>query len=268
MLLLLSLGIATAAASRVIERRATRGPGNEPQRRFRRSASTLLFMAFVLTPLFAVCLTAFTPENYLSVPRDAFSLRWFSTLLHRADFLACDLAQRSVGRHRRDLGRRRSRYRRPWCWRAIALCGPQALTALFMSPLTIPHVVLGIALLRYLTQLGMGATFPGLVVGHVLLVTPFALRLVLASAAGMDERITAGRNFAGRRAIRHVSPCHAAAHPAGGRVRLDTRVHRVVRRGGHDGVPGCARHRNVAAPDAQSHPGNDRSAGRGGVGAC
>jgi putative spermidine/putrescine transport system permease protein len=49
--------------------------------------------------------------------------------------------------------------------------------------------VLGIALLRYLTQIGMGSMFVGLVIGHVLLVTPFALRLVLASAAGMDVRI-------------------------------------------------------------------------------
>ncbi len=147
-----------------------------------------LFMVFVLTPLAAVCITAFTPENYLSVPYGHFSLRWFNILLHRADFLraawlsvrlaamAATLAVAVATPAALALARHR-------------FAGREALSALFMSPLTIPHVVLGIALLRYLTQIGMGATFAGLVVGHVLLVTPFALRLVLASAASMDVRI-------------------------------------------------------------------------------
>ena len=148
----------------------------------------LLFMAFVLTPLAAVCITAFTPENYLSVPYGGFSLRWFHTLLDRADFLraawlsvrlaaiAATLAVAVATPAALALARHR-------------FAGREAVIALFMSPLMIPHVVLGIALLRYLTQIGMGATFFGLVVGHVLLVTPFALRLVLASAAGMDVRV-------------------------------------------------------------------------------
>jgi putative spermidine/putrescine transport system permease protein len=148
----------------------------------------LLFMAFVLTPLFAVCITAFTPDNFLSVPRDGFSLRWFSTLLHRTDFrqatwlsvrLACVAATLAViVAAPASLVLARQRF-----------IGREALTALLMSPLMIPHVVLGIALLRYLAQLGLGATFTGLVAGHVLLVTPFALRLVMASAAALDERV-------------------------------------------------------------------------------
>ena len=147
-----------------------------------------LFMAFVLTPLVAVCITAFTPENYLSVPYDDFSLRWFHTLLHRPDFrratwlsvrlaaVAATLAVIAATPAALVLARHR-------------FIGRATLSALFMSPLMIPHIVLGIALLRYLAQIGLGATFAGLVAGHVLLVTPFALRLVMASATSMDERI-------------------------------------------------------------------------------
>ena len=32
---------------------------------------------------------------------------------------------------------------------------------LFMSPLMIPHLVLGIAFLRFFTQIGLGGTFAG-----------------------------------------------------------------------------------------------------------
>ena len=67
--------------------------------------------------------------------------------------------------------------------------GRDTLTALFMSPLMIPHVVLGIAFLRFFTQIGLGNTFLGLVLAHIVVVFPFALRLTLSSAIGMDRAI-------------------------------------------------------------------------------
>ncbi len=67
--------------------------------------------------------------------------------------------------------------------------GRDALAALFMSPLMIPHVVLGIAFLRFFTEIGLGGTFVGLVLAHIVIVLPFALRLTLASAVGLDRAI-------------------------------------------------------------------------------
>jgi putative spermidine/putrescine transport system permease protein len=147
-----------------------------------------MFIAFMLAPLFAVCLVAFTPENYLSVPHDGFSLRWFRALLHRPDFLRAAWLSVRLAAAASTLAVAVSvpaalsfaRYR---------FSGRDSLGAFFMSPLTIPHVVLGIALLRYFTRIGMSASFTGLMAGHVLLVTPFAFRLILASATGTDERI-------------------------------------------------------------------------------
>jgi putative spermidine/putrescine transport system permease protein len=148
----------------------------------------ILFMAFVLAPLFAVCLTAFTPENYLSLPRGDFSFRWFHTLVHRSDFLRAAWLSVRLAAVASTLAVAVS-VPAALVFARCRFVGRDALSALLMSPLTIPHVVLGIALLRYFTQIGIGASFAGLVVGHVLLVSPFALRLVMASAAGMDQRI-------------------------------------------------------------------------------
>jgi putative spermidine/putrescine transport system permease protein len=148
----------------------------------------VLFIAFVMAPLVAVCLTAFTPENYLTMPQGSLSLRWFRVLMHRTDFLrAAWLSMRLVAAA---------------ATLAVVIATPAALAfahhrfvgrdvlmALFMSPLTIPHVVLGIALLRYFTKVGLGSTLTSLVFGHVLIVMPFALRLILASVVSMDERI-------------------------------------------------------------------------------
>src|SRR6266487_6614198 len=53
----------------------------------------------------------------------------------------------------------------------------------------IPPAVLGIAFLRFFTEIGLGGTFLGLVLSHVIIVMPFSLRLVIAASSGMDPQL-------------------------------------------------------------------------------
>ena len=147
-----------------------------------------LFVIFMAAPILIVCAVAFTSLGYLSLPTAGASLRWFRAILDYPEFvhafvqslwlasissvIAIALAIPAA------LGI--ARYRFP---------GREAITALFMSPLMVPPVVLGIAFLRFFTQIGLSGTFAGLVLSHVIIVTPFALRLVLASSYGIDRRI-------------------------------------------------------------------------------
>ena len=147
-----------------------------------------LFVGFILAPILIVCVVAFTPEGFLSIPTAEFSLRWFRAIARYPEFidafwnsvwLAALSSALAVGVSvPAALAIARHRFR-----------GREALTALFLSPLMIPHVVLGIAFLRFFTQIGLGGTFVGLVLSHIVIVLPFALRLVLASAIGMDRAI-------------------------------------------------------------------------------
>ncbi|SKA16173.1 putative spermidine/putrescine transport system permease protein [Enhydrobacter aerosaccus] len=147
-----------------------------------------LFVIFMLMPIVVVCWVAFTPEGFLSFPTSHWSLRWFYAIGRYPEFISA--FWRSLG-----LGALSSAF-------AVAISVPAALaiaryrfpgregmTALFMSPLMIPHVVLGIAFLRFFTEIGLGGTFTGLVLSHIVVVLPFALRLTLASAVGLDSRI-------------------------------------------------------------------------------
>jgi putative spermidine/putrescine transport system permease protein len=147
-----------------------------------------LFVVFMLAPIAIVCVVAFTPLGYLSVPTTEWSLRWFRAIARYPEFVEAFRASLVLGALSSTV--------------AIALAVPAALalarhrfagreafTALFMSPLMIPHVVLGIAFLRFFTEVGLGGTFTGLVLAHIVIVFPFALRLVLAGAAGMDRAI-------------------------------------------------------------------------------
>jgi putative spermidine/putrescine transport system permease protein len=147
-----------------------------------------LFVGFVLAPILIVCAVAFTPEGFLSLPTRRLSLRWFRTILDYPEFIrafrdsvwlatlssttAIALAVPAA------LGIVRHRF-----------VGREAMTALFMSPLMVPHVVLGIAFLRFFSQIGLSGTFLGLVSSHIVVILPFALRLVLAASYGMDRRV-------------------------------------------------------------------------------
>ena len=147
-----------------------------------------LFVVFMLAPLLIVCVVAFTPEGYLSLPTRGPSLRWFRAILDYPEFIRAfrdslwlaALSSTIAIMLAVPAALAIARYRFP---------GREAITALFMSPLMVPHVVLGIAFLRFFTQLGISGTFVGLVLSHVIVVIPFALRLVLAASYGIDRRI-------------------------------------------------------------------------------
>jgi putative spermidine/putrescine transport system permease protein len=147
-----------------------------------------LFVVFMLAPLLIVCVVAFTPEGYLSLPTRGPSLRWFRAIFDYPEFLRAfrdslwlaALSSTIAIMLAVPAALAIARYRFP---------GREAITALFMSPLMVPHVVLGIAFLRFFTQIGISGTFVGLVLSHIIVVIPFALRLVLAASYGIDRRI-------------------------------------------------------------------------------
>ena len=147
-----------------------------------------LFVTFMLAPIVVVCLVAFTPHGYLSLPVDGFSLRWFRAIARYPEFVNAFWISLWLGAVSSLIA---LVFAVP---AALAIArhqfpGREALSALFMSPLMIPHVVLGIAFLRFFTQTGLSGTFTALLVSHIVVVFPFALRLTLAAATGMDRSV-------------------------------------------------------------------------------
>src|ERR1700740_320224 len=147
-----------------------------------------LFVIFMLAPIVVVVWVAFTPEGFLSFPTDRWSLRWFRALARYPEFISAFWRSLGLGALSSLLAITVS------VPAALAIAryrfrGREAMTTLFMSPLMIPSVVLGIAFLRFFTQIGLGGTFMGLVLSHIVIVLPFALRLTLASAVGLDRSI-------------------------------------------------------------------------------
>jgi len=146
------------------------------------------FVIFMLAPIVVVCLVAFTPEGYLSLPTHGFSLRWFVAIAHYPEFVGAFWTSLLLGAISSSVtillavpaAIAIARYR---------FVGRDAFATLFLSPLMIPHVVLGIAFLRFFTSISIAGTFPALLVAHVVVIFPFALRLTLTAATGFDRSL-------------------------------------------------------------------------------
>lgn len=147
-----------------------------------------IFGAFMLAPLLMVVLVSFTDKGYISMPFDGASLRWYAAILKDDDFMQSfyrSLALAAVAATIATLvaipaGMAIAWHRFP---------GREAILGLLLSPLMVPHVVLGIALLRFFTQIGASGTAWGLAAAHTVLVLPYVLRLVVAGATGFDRSI-------------------------------------------------------------------------------
>jgi len=148
----------------------------------------VLFAAFMLAPLVIVVLVAFTDKGYISMPFDGASLRWFNEILKRQDFI--DAFYRSVVLAATS------------ATLAVVLAlpagmaiawyqfrGREILVGLLLSPLMVPQIVLGIAILRFLSQMGAAGTMTGLILAHAAIVMPYVLRLVVAAATGFDRSV-------------------------------------------------------------------------------
>jgi putative spermidine/putrescine transport system permease protein len=144
------------------------------------------FIAFMLAPLVVVVAVSFTSKGYISMPTDGLSLRWFRALWRADDFITAFWLSIRLGLVAATI--------------AVALAVPAALAltryrfaargalmSFFLSPLMIPYVVLGVAFLRFFTLAGMTGSFFWLALIHVIVVMPYALRLVLASATGLER---------------------------------------------------------------------------------
>ncbi|CAJ0703424.1 Putative 2-aminoethylphosphonate transport system permease protein PhnV [Ralstonia edaphis] len=147
-----------------------------------------LVITFMLAPLVIVCIVAFTPEETLTLPTSHFSLRWFDQVLHHPDFVQSFWNSLWLGLAAATLSTALAvpaamaivRYRAP---------GLQYLQGVFLSPLIIPHLVLGVALLRMFSLVGGQGSFGWLIFAHALIVTPYTMRLVMAALVGFDHSI-------------------------------------------------------------------------------
>lgn len=151
-------------------------------------AWTAVVYAFVLAPIVVVVLSSFTAAEYTSFPPHGLSFRWYLEIADNPEFIDSFRVSAVVavvtGIVATVLGTLAAlvlvRQRFP---------GRDAVNAFFLSPLMLPAVILGIALLQFYTLVGITRTPFALVCGHLVITVPYVIRLVSASLAGFDRNL-------------------------------------------------------------------------------
>lgn len=157
-------------------------------RRLAAGSYVALVLAFLMLPVAAVVLASFSSTSFLTVPPQGVTLRWYGRLLDSRDYLAaigtsltlaaaatlCSLAVGTATSY--ALVRR-------------VLPGKAAVSAIVMSPLVFPGVVIGVALLQFYSALGLAGSFAGLLIAHVVITVPYVVRTTLASLHGLDPEL-------------------------------------------------------------------------------
>ncbi len=176
---------------------AERRPGKPAPRRRRwkepkialpmRIGAGLAFVVLLL-PVFIVVLAGLNSGDRLTFPPEGISLRWVIAFLQSGTFLDAYLfslwlalvtmATSTIIGTMAAIFLARVRFR-----------GRDLLRAYFISPLILPGIVLGLALYVFYIQLGLSRTLVGLIIGHVLVTTPYVIGTVSAALAVFDPSL-------------------------------------------------------------------------------
>ncbi|WP_210526153.1 ABC transporter permease [Rubellimicrobium arenae] len=144
-------------------------------------------LVILLTPVLIVVLSGLNSGEYLTFPPQGLSLKWVAGFFTSPIFLPAFLFSFGLATVTTIIStilgtmaaifltRSRSRAR-------------EVLRGLFILPVVLPGVVLGLALYVFFawTKLGLAGSFPGLLIGHVLVTMPFVIATVTASLVDFD----------------------------------------------------------------------------------
>jgi putative spermidine/putrescine transport system permease protein len=145
----------------------------------------VLLAAFMLWPVAIVTLVSFSPTPVFDVPTEGASLQWYRKLadldeLWPAVRLSAEVgAIASVGALMLGslcaLGLRRGRLYCPAC-----------ILAFLMSPLMLPGIVLGVAMLITFRATGFLDAYTSLVLAHIVITVPYVVRVLYAALGLFD----------------------------------------------------------------------------------
>ena len=146
------------------------------------------YLLFLYAPVILLPIFAFNDSSIVSFPLKGFTLDWFrllmeTELLHAAAvnsiMVACATSVISTA-----LGlcaaRAATRYR---------FAGKRGIMSLIMVPLVLPEIIVGVSLLVLILQMGFELSLWTIVLGHVLICTPFCTVILSTAFSNLDRSL-------------------------------------------------------------------------------
>lgn len=147
-----------------------------------------LSFLFVFAPIIASFVFSFNSDRFPTIPLGHFSLKWYRLVitdprvwdgLWNTIIVAGVVA---VAATALGFGAAYTDYR-------YKFFGKQAYLALALLPPTIPAVIMGLAMLAYLSRLTLSGSIISVIIAHVVICAPFAMAIIRLRLSQMDEAL-------------------------------------------------------------------------------
>jgi putative spermidine/putrescine transport system permease protein len=148
-----------------------------------------LIFLFLISPILVIMPLSFSSEPWFTYPLPGLSTRWYDdfftserwqTALFNSIFIAVSATAlaTSLGTLA-ALGLSRANFpMRP------------LVMGLIISPMVVPIVITAVAMYFFYADIGLANTFPGIILAHTALATPFVVITVTATLTGFDHSLT------------------------------------------------------------------------------
>ena len=145
---------------------------------------------FVFAPIIASFTFSFNSDRFPTIPLGHFTFHWYETIYNDPDtwdalWLSVTSAV-SVSLIATFIG-----FCTAYTDYRYRFFGKTAYLALALLPPTIPLVIMGLAMLAWLSRIGMSGQLYSIIIAHVVLCTPFAMAIIRLRLAQMDPSVEA-----------------------------------------------------------------------------
>jgi putative spermidine/putrescine transport system permease protein len=139
----------------------------------------LLFLGFIAAPIVSVVVVSFSTASFIAFPIPGFTLRWYWHILEYKPFVDALIVSGEVAVLSTMFGTLLG------IPAALALARSRGTAAAIVSnfllaPVTVPAIVLGLALLYFLSSLALGISLTALLIAHTVAGIPYIVRTVLS----------------------------------------------------------------------------------------
>ncbi len=148
----------------------------------------VLLYLFLLAPILVVVPLSFSNDNYLTFPPQSWGIRWYAEMLHHETLIQAfwiSLGIASVVTVLSLLAGIPAAY----AIRRYQFRGREAVLNLFTAPLLLPSIVLGLAILLVFVRLQLLGTFTGLVIAHLIVTTPYVIRIMITAFSTLPPSV-------------------------------------------------------------------------------
>ncbi len=156
-----------------------------------------VFLVFLYAPALLLPIFSFNESTIVAFPLSGITFEWFLEVFRTEPLLTAALNSILVAIISSVFAtlfgifaaRASTRYHFPW---------KRGIMGLIMVPMVLPEIIIGVALLVVILQLGFNLSLTTIILGHILLCLPFCTAILSAGFQGLDKSFEEASQDLGR----------------------------------------------------------------------